>query len=347
MKVNFFISRAGADAAWAQWIANCLQAAGYSTVLQDWDFKKGQDFVYEMDRAMRDAERTIVVLSRHFEKAFFTVPEWTNAIARDPTGHKALLIPVRIDDILPEGIFKTRVFIDLVGLEETVAKERLLSEINSIYQRKTGETSFFPGSITTRFPGSLPPVWRIPFDRNPVFTGRKMEIAALKKEFDRSASPPLITVLTGTAGVGKTALAVEYAHSYRGNYKLVWWLRGERKESLIADLANLADTLKLTIDQDNLEARTKKVLDWLSHNDQWLLILDAVDNPVISKLAIPGGGNGHIIITSRTLNWRRLASVIEVPSFDETEGAELLCKRSGKLPDSSATVLVRLLGDYP
>ena len=108
MAVDFFISRAGPDAAWAQWIADRLGRAGYSVVLQDWNFRPGHDFVAEMDRAMRSATRTIAVLSRSYDRALFTVPEWANAVARDPTGEQALLVPVRVDDIAPEGIFRTR-----------------------------------------------------------------------------------------------------------------------------------------------------------------------------------------------------------------------------------------------
>ena len=37
-KVDFFVSRTGADAAWAQWIAWQLEAEGYRVVIQDWDF---------------------------------------------------------------------------------------------------------------------------------------------------------------------------------------------------------------------------------------------------------------------------------------------------------------------
>src|SRR5438876_10883938 len=116
MPTDFFISRTGADAQWAKWIGQVLEEAGYSVILQDWDFHAGEDFVAKMDAAMRSSDRTIAVLSRNYDHALFTVPEWTNAIARDPTGRDAVLLPVRVDDIVPEGIFKTRVYIDLFGV---------------------------------------------------------------------------------------------------------------------------------------------------------------------------------------------------------------------------------------
>ncbi|HEV3468792.1 MAG TPA: toll/interleukin-1 receptor domain-containing protein [Pyrinomonadaceae bacterium] len=62
-KKAFFISFNRADRAWAEWIAWQLEAAGYTTVFQEWDFRPGGNFVLDMQRAMALAERTVAVLS--------------------------------------------------------------------------------------------------------------------------------------------------------------------------------------------------------------------------------------------------------------------------------------------
>src|ERR1700726_1682479 len=59
---DFFISYTKTDKAWAEWIAWTLEAAGYSTVIQAWDFRPGSNFVLEMQRAANEAKRTIAVL---------------------------------------------------------------------------------------------------------------------------------------------------------------------------------------------------------------------------------------------------------------------------------------------
>jgi hypothetical protein len=43
-RLDFFVSYAQADQTWAEWIAWQLEAAGYSTVLQAWDFVAGSDW---------------------------------------------------------------------------------------------------------------------------------------------------------------------------------------------------------------------------------------------------------------------------------------------------------------
>jgi hypothetical protein len=42
---DFFISYTGVNRPWAEWIAVQLERAGYSTLLQAWDFRPGQDFL--------------------------------------------------------------------------------------------------------------------------------------------------------------------------------------------------------------------------------------------------------------------------------------------------------------
>jgi TIR domain len=60
---DFFISYAGVNRPWAEWIAIELERAGYSTVLQAWDFRPGTDFLHKMHEATTSAKRTIAVLS--------------------------------------------------------------------------------------------------------------------------------------------------------------------------------------------------------------------------------------------------------------------------------------------
>ena len=45
---DFFISHAGRDTGWAEWLAWQLQEAGYSVELDVWDWAPGQDFVARM-----------------------------------------------------------------------------------------------------------------------------------------------------------------------------------------------------------------------------------------------------------------------------------------------------------
>jgi hypothetical protein len=55
---DFFISYTAVNRLWAEWIAVQLGAAGYSTVLQAWDFRPGSDFLHQMQQATTSANRS-------------------------------------------------------------------------------------------------------------------------------------------------------------------------------------------------------------------------------------------------------------------------------------------------
>ena len=70
---DFFISYTSADKSWAEWIAWELEQAKFSVVIQAWDFRPGSNFVLEMDRAAREAARSMPILSPSYLDSFFAV----------------------------------------------------------------------------------------------------------------------------------------------------------------------------------------------------------------------------------------------------------------------------------
>ncbi len=125
---DFFISYTRSDRNWAEWISWQLEDLGCRTVLDAWDFTPGRDWAHEMHRATQHAARILVVLSRKYTSASaYGEAEWRTAFAKDPSGELGILLPVRVEDFLPEGLLRTRIYVDLVGLDEGSARQRLES----------------------------------------------------------------------------------------------------------------------------------------------------------------------------------------------------------------------------
>ena len=140
---DFFISYNSADKSWAEWIAWQLEQAGYTTVIQAWDFGSGGNFVLEMQKAASEAKRTIIVLSPDWLSAKFTWPEFSAAFVQDPTGEKRLLVPVRVRPCDLSGLLRPIVYIDLDDTEESVARQRLLDGIG-LERKKPAAPPPFP-----------------------------------------------------------------------------------------------------------------------------------------------------------------------------------------------------------
>jgi hypothetical protein len=112
---DFFISYTQVNRPWAEWIAVQLEAAGYTTVLQAWDFRPGSDFLYQVQQATSSAGRTVAVLSPAYFGSAFSEAEWRAAFHKDPTGEQGLLVPVRVQECQSPGLPASRVYIDLWG----------------------------------------------------------------------------------------------------------------------------------------------------------------------------------------------------------------------------------------
>jgi len=140
---DFFISYNRANRDWAEWIAWTLEEAGYSVVIEAWDFRPGGNFVQEMDRAAKEAERTIAVLSPTYLTSQFTAPEWEAAFAADPMGAARELIPVRVAPCDPKGLLAQIVYVDLVGLSESEARASILGALST--RAKPPVAPAFPG----------------------------------------------------------------------------------------------------------------------------------------------------------------------------------------------------------
>jgi serine/threonine protein kinase len=316
---DFFISYNGADQRWAEWIAWQLEEAAYSVILQAWDFLPGSNFVVQMDRALTLAPRLVAVLSPQYLSSLYTQPEWAAAFRHDPKGEQSLLIPVRVQRCEVTGLLGPIVYVDLVGRDEATARQRLLAAVRH-ERAKPAQAPAFPQTMQhtiskqLNFPGDLPPIWKMPHQRDPLFLGRE----PLLQELHSSLATDHTVLLFEPAhereagNSGATSTAVEYAYRFRSDYQVIAWIQADSREALRADLLSLATALHLPQanppDQDPLLA----VVQWLRTHQHWLLVLDRVHEKEVLSPLMPLPKSGHLLVVTATRSLESAAPLIEL-----------------------------------
>lgn len=188
--------------------------------------------------------------------------------------------------------------------------------------------------------GTASRVWNVPA-RLVRFTGRESLLTDLREAL---ASGP--AVLHGMSGVGKTALAIEYAHRFATEYDVVWWVSAEASALITEGLAGLARALRLTDSSDDADVAIGRLMGALRARVRWLVVFDNAEDPSALTRFLPGGG-GHVMINSRSPDWSTFAALVEIDEFNRAESVELLCTRVAGLAVTDADRIAEAVGDLP
>ena len=196
-------------------------------------------------------------------------------------------------------------------------------------------------------PGAWEPVrrvWNVPA-RNLGFTGREGLLAAVR---DRLAAGDrtVVQALAGMGGVGKTQLAIEYAHLFARCYDLAWWVNAEQAGLIGDQFAALGAALGCVQAGASTEVVRAAVLGELGQRDRWLLVFDNAEDPTDIRPWLPGGA-GHVLITSREHRWAEIATPVEVDVLARAESVAILRDRVAGLGEANADRLAAELGDLP
>ncbi|MFC4052492.1 FxSxx-COOH system tetratricopeptide repeat protein [Actinomadura syzygii] len=203
----------------------------------------------------------------------------------------------------------------------------------------------------------VPPIWGSVPSANPRFTGREPMLAKLRAKLEAGGSALLTCTLHGMGGVGKTQLAIEYAHRYADEYDLVWWVPAQQRAGVRASLTELAHRLGPDggappgADTAGGEPWSRALAALRSGEPcgHWLMVYDNADRPEELGELLPEGP-GHLLVTSRNPVWSLRTDAIDVGVLSPEESVRLLRRHlpAGRgLSDADAARMAQAAGGLP
>ena len=344
-KVRPLIHYVAEDRMWADWVREILAQIEVPADLVAAGIAKGDSITASSTGEPEEKRQVLAIAS--------------DAYLRSPEVHADLgrfITAVRVADVQLPGQYQSNPPIDLARLSEPEAVETLLRAVdrNAYAQWRARSPDALPSARAhgPRFPGVDPRVWNLR-GRNATFTGRDDVLERVRDRLLRGSAADSVPpqALHGLGGVGKTQVALEYAHRFKGDYDLVWWLSADQPELIPTELARLARPLGLDLRSDSgIAEAAEAVLEALRRGDpvrRWLLVYDNADEPGVVRPYLPESRHGHVLITSRNPAWAHEAAPIEVEVFTRAESVEHLRRRVPGLAVADAGALAVALGDLP
>ncbi|WP_422740072.1 FxSxx-COOH system tetratricopeptide repeat protein [Micromonospora sp. WMMD729] len=182
-----------------------------------------------------------------------------------------------------------------------------------------------------------------------LFVGREEELAALEAVMS-VGSGVICQAVHGLGGVGKTELALQYAHQRRDRYPVRWWVTADSPAAIENGLAALTARMnpELVLTATAAEAASWAI-GWLQNQSGWLLVLDNVEQRAHVEPLLAQLDTGHLLITTRRdVNWETLVDgCLRLDMLDRASAVRLLLERGEQQDPLAAAVLADELGYLP
>jgi transcriptional regulator with XRE-family HTH domain len=206
--------------------------------------------------------------------------------------------------------------------------------------------------------GPLPAGSRMPVAPNPLFVGRSdaLRRIAVTLRAGRALAQSRLVASTGLGGLGKTQLAVEFAHRY-GRYFSggVYWLSFASAREIPLEVAACAGPgamdLAPGIDSLPLEERVQRVQRAWQSPEPRLLVFDSCEEEALLHRWRPPTGGCRVLVTSRRAHWSPTLGVTVLPLdvLSRDDSIELLrhYRPDVEPGDPSLSSVAHVLGDLP
>ncbi|MGW4077270.1 FxSxx-COOH system tetratricopeptide repeat protein, partial [Streptomyces asiaticus] len=223
----------------------------------------------------------------------------------------------------------------------------------------TNHGAIFTGDTTVQAPLVLPPpsdvsaphgLHNLPRPVGQRFVGRMSEMAvleqALRTRNEWAATQVVTQAMSGLGGIGKSTLALHFAHTHHSDYTAVWWIDAETPETITSSLAQLTTRVNAGTNTSSMPSAVlaEWALTWLDTHPGWLLVFDNATHPDHLAPYLARLTSGDHLITSRlTYGWHDLATTpLHLDVLTPAAATNLLHQLAGPGPSSEAAAAQEL-----
>ena len=342
-----FLSHSGNDKDFVKELYRRLTRDGVSCFFDIESIGWGDHWVRALERALDDCEFVVFVLSPDFCNSEWVEVERTSSIADDPGALKRkvrplMLRPCRDLPTFPRFLRQVQ-DIDVSTTQNFEANyPRICRELGGTVRDDTVFTD------RTKLPpvGPLPEKHRMPYrSLGDKFVGRLDSLWSLYDCLFRDGTTILAgeAVVVGTGGLGKTQLAIEYAHRFGSVYTGgVYWVDADQGLSTLISQIGEAAGIELNTKTD--EANQVQQI-WHGLNrfpGPSLIILDNFPENVPLQPYLPIGGRVHTLITTRRQDLDY--PLVRLNILTTEEGIRLLDSGARRFGQEAAPLVTRLGG---
>lgn len=208
--------------------------------------------------------------------------------------------------------------------------------LEKLFKEKTGESIKLPEYDPQKHP----------------FVGRIEILNEIKKKLEDENA--IVLSLSGLGGIGKTRIACEYAKQNKDKYTSgIYFFHTISEEMVFADVLQFARSKMLVTGLDQSRSDIyEKVGKWMRDNDDWLIILDNVENQEHVEMLIGlvsdqkfHNSKRHFLITTRMKELSEASLKVDV--FSEEETRQFFYEFTKREPDEKLNEIAALLGRLP
>jgi DNA-binding SARP family transcriptional activator/tetratricopeptide (TPR) repeat protein len=175
----------------------------------------------------------------------------------------------------------------------------------------------------------------------PAFAGRHAELAVLSRVLDMRGGTAVVTMIGGTAGVGKTALAVQWAHQAAAQFPDGQLFINLRGFAPVAPPVTVGEAVRqfldaLQVPAERIPASVEAQLGLyrsLLSGKRLLVVLDNARDAAQVRPLLPGSPTCRTIVTSRNrltgLSVTDAAQPLALDALSGSEARQLLAQRLG------------------